>query len=240
MKKLIYLVLVIAIVFFGYKFFTKDNNPKPVVQQNPEWISLFDGKTFDGWHGYNTDSISSSWSVEDGCIVFTPIKGKRGGNIVTDKEFTNFKLSLEWKISEGGNSGIFWGVREDEKYRQPYSTGPEIQILDNDKHADGQYETHRAGSLYDMIAPSEEVVRPVGEWNICEIEIDHTNNTGNVWLNTIHVISFDVHGEKWDTMVSNSKFKDWEGFGVYQTGRIGLQDHGDKVSFRNIKIRELY
>lgn len=233
------MILAFAVGFFGYKFFVGNSSDQESEQESSEWIQLFDGTTFSGWHGYNTDSISQSWSIENNCLVFTPKEGQKGGNLVTDKDYTNFKLSLEWKISEAGNSGIFWGVHEDAKYRSPYNTGPEIQILDNDKHSDGEFETHRAGSLYDMIAPSEEAVNPVGEWNICVIEIDHNKNRGIVWLNDILIVSFDVHGEGWDQMVSDSKFKDWEGFGTYTTGKIGLQDHGDKVFFRNIKLIEL-
>lgn len=239
MKKVIYMLLAFAVGFFGYKFFVNKSAPEKAQEKTAEWVDLFDGKTFDGWHGYNTETISLCWTVENNCIVFNPEKGKEGGNIITDKTYTNFKLSLEWKISEAGNSGIFWGVHEDTIYKQPYSTGPEIQILDNDKHPDGKYENHRAGSLYDMIAPSSDAVKPVGEWNTCVIEIDHNKNAGNVWLNDAHIVTFDVHGEGWDQMVANSKFRDWKGFGIYKTGHIGLQDHGDKVAFRNIRIKEL-
>ena len=235
MKKLIYVVIAFAVGFFGYKYFVQ----KTALQEENQWISIFDGSTFEGWHGYNSDSISPCWTIEDQCMVFTPDPDKPGGNIITDKMYTNFKLSLEWKISEAGNSGIFWGVHEDPKYGQPYLTGPEIQVLDNDNHSDGKYETHRAGSLYDMIAPSEETVNSVGEWNTCVIEIDHNQNSGKVWLNEVLIVSFEVHGDSWDQMVANSKFRNWEGFGIYHTGHIGLQDHGDKVWFRNIKLMEL-
>ncbi len=237
MKKLLVIIGVICAGYFIYHYFSScDKNV-----QESGWISLFDGKTFDGWHLYQSDEITDEWQIEDGILVFNPQKGNTDGlkNLVTDKTFTNFKLSLDWKISKAGNSGIFWSVYESPEYSVPYLTGPEIQILDNLEHPDREDESHRAGALYDMIIPSKNAVKEVGEWNNCVIEINHKTNSGKVWLNDIHIISFPVNGPKWDEMVSKSKFKDWEGFGKYQTGRIGLQDHGDKVSFRNIKIKEL-
>lgn len=246
MKKIFITVVIIVLTYAGYHYIIKKENSKEqIVEQIPEqeekseWVSIFDGKTFNGWHLYNGDRIPDTWSIVDGAMVYTPIENAPRENIVTDKKYTDFILSLEWKISEGGNSGIFWGVYEDKKFAEPYSTGPEIQILDNEKHADGQYETHRAGSLYDMVAPSQEAVKEVGEWNICAVEINHKTNTGNIWLNDIHIAKFDVNGEGWNSMVRDSKFKDWEKFGKYTTGKIGLQDHDHKVSFRNIKIKEL-
>ncbi len=246
MKKIIITVIVIILAYAGYHYLIKkDTTEDPIVEQTNvkeeklEWVSLFDGTTFNGWHLYNGDSIPDSWAIIDGAMVYTPIEDERLESIVTDKNYTDFMLSLEWKISEGGNSGFFWGIYEDKKFDEPYFTGPEIQILDNEKHEDGQYETHRAGSLYDMIAPSELVVNEVGEWNICALEINHKTNTGNVWLNDVHIVNFEVNGDGWDNMVKNSKFKDYEGFGEYPTGKIGLQDHDGKVSFRNLKIKEL-
>ena len=245
MKKIIITVIIVVLAYAGYHYLIKKGHTEdPAVEQtaekevNPKWVSIFDGTSFDGWHLYNGDSIPDSWAIVDGAMVYTPIEDEPKENIVTDKNYTDFMLSLEWKISEGGNSGFFWGIYEDEKFGEPYSTGPEIQILDNDKHSDGQYETHRAGSLYDMIAPSELVVKEVGEWNLCVLEVNHKTNTGNIWLNEVHIVSFEVNGEGWKNMVEASKFKDWQGFGAYPTGKIGLQDHGNKVSFRNLKIKE--
>lgn len=211
-------------------------------KQDGEWVPLFDGKTFAGWHGYNADEISSEWSIEDGAMVLTPDNDSKvgGKNLVSDKDYTNFKLSLEWKISEAGNSGMFWGVQEIPELHEPYQTGPEIQILDNEKHPDAKAgTTHQAGALYDMIAPSEKVVKPVGEWNTMVLKIDHNANEGKVWLNDVEIVKFPVHGEEWENMIKNSKFDGWEGFGAYETGKIGLQHHGNGVSFRNIKIKEL-
>ena len=148
---------------------------------------------------------------------------------------------MGWKISEGGNSGIFWGVFEDPKFSEAYLTGPEIQVLDNERHPDANVngKLHQAGALYDMIEPGQDVVNPAGEWNLCIITIDHNKNIGTVEMNGTKIVEFAAHGKEWDNMVAKSKFADWEGFGKYQTGKIGLQDHGDVVSYRNIKIKEL-
>jgi len=209
-----------------------------IIQKDTTWQVLFDGSNFDNWRGYNSDSMYPEWTIVDSAMVYTPDK-YGGKNIITKKEYTDFILSLDWKISEGGNSGIFWSVFEDPKYKEAYQTGPEIQVLDNVKHEDGKTPTHRAGALYDMIAPSKDVVKPAGEWNTCVIKIDHKNNIGVVTLNGTEIENFPVQGPKWDAMVAKSKFATWEGFGKHKTGHIGLQDHGNKVWYRNIKIKEL-
>ncbi len=220
---------------------------------NEEWISLFDGKTFNGWHQYNGESIGKEWAVEKGIMVFNP-EGNRnygdgGRNIVTDKEFTNFILSIEWKVSEAGNSGIFWGVKEGEEFGEPYLTGPEIQVLDNDRHPDAQENPkyHQAGALYDMVQPTSDVCNPAGEWNLVVLSIDHNTNKGSMVLNGTEIVTFAVHGPEWDSLVKASKFGNKEAsnyleapkFGTFRTGKIGLQDHEDQVFFRNIKIKEL-
>ncbi|HMC01575.1 MAG TPA: DUF1080 domain-containing protein [Flavobacteriaceae bacterium] len=208
-------------------------------EQEKEWVSLFDGKTLNGWHVYNGGDINSHWKVEDGVLAFVGRKGSPEYNIVTDKEYTNFKLSLEWKISEGGNSGIILGVVEDERFPSPYTTGIEIQVLDNEKHPDGKFPNHNAGALYDLIVPPSNIAKPVGEWNTCEIYINHNTNEGKAWLNGTLTAEFPLSGKKWEEMIANSKFKDWEYFAKSKTGRICLQDHEDKVWYRNIKIQEL-
>lgn len=222
---------------------TPTQQEEEVVEVEPQWQMLFDGTSFDGWSFYRGGEISEPWKLEDGTMVFYPPNDRPNGesyNIVTDKTYENFVLSLEWKISENGNSGIFWGIFEDEKFGQPYETGPEIQVLDDKGHPDAKNgTTHQAGALYDMIAPSEKVVKPAGEWNVCELTVNHMTNEGTVVLNGTEICKFPVHGELWDEMVADSKFADWEGFGKYQSGKIGLQDHGDIVAYRNIKIKEL-
>ena len=204
------------------------------------WTILFDGSSLDNWRGYLSENIYPEWTIQDDVMVFTP--GEVGGkNIITKEEYTNFILSLEWKISEAGNSGIFWGVHEDEKFPEAYMTGPEIQVLDNEKHPDSFVGNgiHKAGSLYDLIGYPAEDIYPAGQWNLCVLEVNQTANLARVTMNEKTTISFPLHGVEWDKMVDNSKFKDWEGFGKYRTGHIGLQDHSDQVSYKNIKIKKL-
>lgn len=210
-----------------------------------EWTNL----SLEHWQAFKGGAPARFWKTEGDMIVFYPPSaeerekpdgGRQSFNIVTQKEYTSFELSLEWKISEGGNSGIMWGVSEDAKYGEPYQTGLEIQILDNDKHPDGKNGTsHQAGALYDLVSPSEDATRPVGEWNLAVISIDHSTNEGISSLNGVEVARFPVNGAALNTLLKGSKFDGWEGFGTYKTGKIALQDHGDIVSFRNIRIKEL-
>jgi len=218
-----------------------EENTTTAVQETDEWKTMFDGKTFNGWHVYLTDGVSSEWTIEDGALFFNPKENRTQGgqNLVSDKAYTNFELTLEWKISKAGNSGVFWGVKEDAKYKEAYETGPEIQVLDNVNYPGDLKKSQEAGALYDMVAPSKNVAKPAGEWNAFIININHKTNVGKVWLNDVLIIKFPVNGKKWNEMVAHSKFKDWDGFGKFTTGKIGLQDHGNKVWYRNIKIKEL-
>ncbi len=246
-KTLLFVALAVA---FACKDKPKENQEEVqeemtevVEEKESDWITLFDGESFDGWHMYNGEEVTEPWKLEDGAMVFYPPEERPEGasyNLVSDKEFTDFVLTLDWKIAEGGNSGIFWAVKEDEKYGQPYITGPEIQVLDNERHPDAQNGDDRlAGALYDMIPPSKDVTNPAGEWNSVELMINHKTNEGHVMLNGTKIVEFPVQGTGWDQLIADSKFADWEDFAAFTTGKIGLQDHGDMVAFRNIKIKEL-
>ena len=206
-----------------------------------DWQELFNGKNLDGWKAYNSDELSDQWGVENGAIVFDPSEDVAGPeNLISESEFENFELSLEWKISEGGNSGVMWAVQESEEFSEPYLTGPEIQVLDNERHPDRNNGLDRtAGALYDLVAPAKDVTNPAGEWNREVIHIDYAQNEGWVELNGTRIVEFPLHGEEWEKLVDDSKFKDWEHFGKNQKGHIVLQDHGDKVWYRNIRIRKL-
>ena len=246
-KTLLFVALAVA---FACKDKPKENQEEVqeemtevVEEKESDWITLFDGESFDGWHMYNGEEVTEPWKLEDGAMVFYPPEERPEGasyNLVSDKEFTDFVLTLDWKIAEGGNSGIFWAVKEDEKYGQPYITGPEIQVLDNERHPDAQNGDDRlAGALYDMVPPSKDVTNPAGEWNSVELMINHKTNEGHVILNGTKIVEFPAQGTGWDQLIADSKFADWEDFAAFTTGKIGLQDHGDMVAFRNIKIKEL-
>ncbi|WP_373524602.1 DUF1080 domain-containing protein [Aquiflexum sp.] len=212
-----------------------------VVEEN-DWESLFDGQTFEGWSKYGGGDVGNAWKVQDGAI-YLDAKNKDSwqegdaGDIVTDEEFDNYHLQVEWKISENGNSGIIFFVSDSGEYPYSFMSGLEMQVLDNDGHPDAKITTHRAGDLYDLIESSEETVKAVGEWNLAEIIAKDGNL--ELYLNGVMVVSTTMWTPEWDEMVANSKFKDMPGFGKYKKGKIALQDHGDEVWFRNIRIKRL-
>ena len=242
MKKIVFSILMLG-------FLTSSSLPLELTnpETNGDWVSLFDGETLTGWHRFNRNGVTPIWTAKDGVLTFDPEllpKGDYIHDIVTDKIFKSFELSIEWNISEGGNSGIFWRVQEGEAHNKPYSTGPEIQVLDNERHPDAKANPnfHQSGALYDLVQPKVNVCKPAGEWNHIVLKIDHNTNEGSVTLNGTQIVEFPLSGPEWDALVSNSKFNDdcnFKRFGKFKSGKIGLQDHGNKVSFRNIKIREL-
>jgi hypothetical protein len=201
--------------------------------------SIFDGQTTTGWHTYGKKTVGSGWKVEDGVLHFDPTAAKngQGGDLVTDLEYTNFHLKLEWKVAANANSGILFYVKEDaKKYQNTYNTGLEMQVLDNDGHPDGKITKHRAGDLYDLIKSSSEPVKPVGEWNSVDIVCKYGKLT--MLLNGVKVVETTLWDDNFKALVAGSKFASWEGFASFKTGRIALQDHGDNVWYRNIMIKE--
>ena len=207
------------------------------------WIDLFNGENLEGWHTYGAGNTYDGWYIENGVLIFDHQlrTNSRSSNLVTDSKYTNFELSLDWNISNQGNSGIFWGVIEDKQFDHPYQTGPEIQILDDNwkEYIEVRGDINRAGSLYGLMAPSTIESKGAGIWNHYLIHIDHNKNIGYVEFNEKEVLRFPVHGPEWEAMISKSGFADWPGFGKAKTGHISLQEHGGKVSFKNIKIRIL-
>ena len=213
-------------------------------EQSAGWKLLFDGKTTNGWHNFNKTTIGKSWIVEDGAITLDARKNPDGswqapdgGDILNTDDYENFELNLEWKISPCGNSGIIYNVVESKDFEWPWQTGPEMQVLDNTCHPDTRFVTHRAGDLYDMIECKYVTVKPAGGWN----KIRLIKNKGKIehWLNGVKVVEYEMYTEKWNEMIKASKFKDMVGFGQAVKGKIALQDHGDKVWYRNIKIKAL-
>ncbi len=214
------------------------DNTLTAAEKKEGWKLLFDGKTLAGWKGYKKDTVGNAWIVEKGTLHLS--KGG-SGDVMTKEEFENFELKLDWKIAQGGNSGIFWGVVEGNDYNNTYETGPEMQVLDDEKHSDakaGKDGNHQAGSLYDMItAKNKKLKKPGVEFN--QVLIKKLKNKVEFYLNGIKVVSFVQGSPEWDKMVAESKFNGWKGFGKYANGHIALQDHGDQVWYKNIKIRKL-
>jgi len=220
----------------------KGENTLTSNEKKQGWKLLFDGKSLKGWHKYGTDSIGKAWVIDDKSIHLEVSdkkdwQTKNGGDILSANEFENFHLKVDWKISKDGNSGIIFNVHEDPKqYKYPWMTGPEMQVLDNNGHPDAKIIKHRAGDLYDLIT-SKETVKPYGEWNHAEI----ISNKGNLkfFLNGELVVETTMWDDAWREMIAKSKFHEFPGFGTYKKGRLCLQDHGNNVWFRNIKIKEL-
>lgn len=239
MKKLIIALFPVALLACHTASKTADAT-KGSSKKNDGWQVLFDGTSKSAWHVYNNKSDGSAWTVKDGILYLDPAakkNGAGGGDLVTNDEFENFDLKLEWKIDTAGNSGIIFLTQEDQKYAQSYLTGPEMQIIDNTGHRDAKINKHRAGDLYDLIASSTENVHPWGQWNSIELIV----NKGQLELhqNGAKVVATTMWDDNWKQLIANSKFKNWAGFGMFQKGRIALQDHGNGVSFRNIQIKRL-
>ena len=197
-------------------------------EQKAGWRLLFDGQTTAGWRNYGKPGISSGWKVVDGALSRV---GKRAGDIITLDQFAAFELSLEYKISEAGNSGIMFHVTEEGEH--PWETGPEVQIIDNVRGHDPQ----KSGWLYDLYRARTDATRPVGQWNQMRIII--TPEKCEHYLNGVKYVQYVKGSKDWDERVAASKFRDMPRFGKATSGHICLQDHGNPVSFRNIKIRPI-
>jgi hypothetical protein len=177
------------------------------------------------------DDVPDGWQVVDGAL--TRVAG--AGDLITIDQFANFELELEWNVSPGGNSGIFF--RATEEAERIYETAPEMQVLDDAAHADGGNRLTSAGANYGLYAPPEGVVKPAGEWHAVRIVVDSAHVEH--WLNGVKVVEYDLWSPEWEAKVAASKFVEWPGYGRATRGHIGLQDHGDWVAYRNIRIREL-
>lgn len=210
------------------------NNTLTAAETKAGWKLLFNGKDFTGWRFYRGSTVGAPWAVEDGAITIT---GGSGTDIITAEEFGDFELQYDWKISPKGNSGVIYMVVESDKAPQTYNTGPEMQVLDNDGHADGKIPTHRAGALYDFNEPPTNVTKPVGEWNHAVIKLSKGHITHT--LNGKVTAESSYGDDAWRAAVAKTKFKDMPLFGLAKSGHIALQDHGDRVWYRNLKIRKL-
>jgi hypothetical protein len=196
-----------------------------------EWQTLFDGETLDGWKSFKSPTPPEGWQVVNGAI--TRVGG--GGDLVSVGQYGDFELRLEWNISEGGNSGIMFRV--DPNANRTFESGPEMQVLDDVRHPDGRSRLTSAGASYGLHPSPQGVVRPPGEWN--EVRIIADGPHVEYWLNGTRVVEYELWSPEWEELVANSKFAEWPGYGRAKRGHIVLQDHGDWVAYRNIRIREM-
>lgn len=198
------------------------------------WVSLFDGKTADAWRGFQQTGLPASWQVVDGALTVTTSPGH---DIITRDTFDSFELELDWMIHTGGNSGIFFHVVEDPKFKYVWESAPEFQVLDNQGHKDALDARTSAGSNYALDAPARDVTKKPGEWNHARIIVNGSHVEH--WLNGEKLLEYEMWTDDWKQRVAASKFKGMPAYGLAKTGHIALQgDHG-WVAYRNIRIRRI-
>lgn len=195
------------------------------------WKLLFDGTSLAGWKGYKTTTAPAGWTVAGGVLT----RSGPGGDLMTVEQYGDFEMRFEWKVPQNGNSGIIYRIAETEQY--PWQTGPEYQVLHNQGHADGKNPITSAGSNYAVNPPVKDVTKPVGEWNEGRLLV--RGNHVEHWLNGVKVVEYEIGSADWEARVKASKFAKVANYGRMKRGYIALQDHGDAVSYRNLKIRPL-
>jgi len=204
----------------------------PAARTIPEWRPLFDGRTLNGWQGHRTPGVlPGGWSVEEGTLV----RSGAGGDLVSAEQFANFELEFEWLVTRGGNSGVFYRI--DPGVDVTYMSAPEYQVLDDAVHRDGQSRLTSAGAAYGLYPSPPGHTRAVGEWNSGRIIVDGTRVEH--WLNGTQTVKYELRSPDWEQRVKASKFSEWPAYGRAKRGHIGVQDHGDRVAFRNIRIKVL-
>ena len=232
-------LLLISFIFFSCKLEKKIDVAD---KSKNEWISLFDGQTLEGWEMYGPEPFTDRWKVVDGAIVCNEGAGETNTgfnrSIMTKEQFGNFEFEMEYKIAKGGNSGLMYHVVETDEFGHDYSTGPEYQILDDEFSRSESMPIRMVGSSYDMYIPSEtKKPKPHGEWN--KVKLVYNNGHVEHWLNGEKILEFQEGDEDWKARKAKSKWKNSPAWGASKTGHISLQDHGDEIAFRNIRVRKL-
>jgi len=225
------ITLAAAASFVALPAAAQEMNTLTAKEKADGWRLLFDGRTTNGWRAYGADTMPSGWQAIDGVLT----RVSRAGDIITKDQFTDFELTLDWKVAPGGNSGIFYHAVEGLEWI--YHGAPEYQVLDDERHNDGKNPLTSAGAAYGLYPAPRGVVHPAGEWNSARILVK--GNHVEHWLNGTRTADYELHSEDWKAKVAGSKFAQWPAYGMAKTGHIGLQEHGGRIEFRNIKIREL-
>ncbi|PHN01963.1 3-keto-disaccharide hydrolase [Flavilitoribacter nigricans] len=214
------------------------DNTLSAEEKSEGWTLLFDGQSMDQWRIFNHDTLMG-WAVQSGEMVALGEGGPdgHGADIITKEKYDNFDLSLEWKISEGGNSGIFFYVVEGDQYETVYHTGPEYQLIDDTGFPGDLAASQHSGANYSMHAPSSITTKPVGEYNLSRIRVEDGHVTH--WLNGKKVVEYDLWTPEWQALIDSGKWNDYPDYGKARSGHLALQDHGNKIWFKNIKIKTL-
>ncbi|TAL64973.1 MAG: DUF1080 domain-containing protein [Bacteroidetes bacterium] len=201
------------------------------------WQLLFDGQNKTGWHGYNMTMFPDCWTIEDGAFTMTTEGRGESQDIITDKVYKSFAFSIEYKLTKGANSGIIFQVAEDPKYKFPYETGPEFQVIDQDNWPDTLKDWQICGANYAMYPPKTKPYKPLGEWNHILLVVN--GNNVNQILNGEVVVEYIKNSDEWKKLRDSGKWVNFPDYGKYDEGHISLQNHGTKVWYRNIKIKEI-
>lgn len=216
---------------------TKKLNALSSAEKSNGWILLFDGSGPSGWRGYNMSQFPDCWMIEDQSLTMTTEGGGESQDIISEKSYRNFALSLEFRLSMGANSGIFWQVAEDTIYKYPYETAPEYQVIDHESWPDPLEDWQICGANYAMYPPISRPFKPVGEWNHAFILVN--GNKVVQYLNGEKTVEYEKYSEEWNKLRNSGKWAAFPDYGKYDEGPIALQNHGTRVWYRNIKIREL-
>ncbi len=206
-------------------------------EKDKGWRILFDGKTTNGWHGYNLKIFPGCWIIEDGAFTMTSKGGTEDQDIITNRKYRNFALSIDYKLTKGANSGIIYQIAEDPKYKFPYETGPEFQVIDHENWPDKLEDWQINGANYAMYPPIAHPYKPVGEWNHLLLVVQ--GNDVTQVLNGVIVVHYIKNSEEWLKLRNSGKWSNFPDWGKFDDGYISLQNHGTKVWYRNIKIKEL-
>ena len=209
----------------------QEHNTLSAAEREAGWRLLFDGRSLDGWRRYDGEAMTGGWVVEDGTLAHV-----RGGrSIITDRVFEDFELTLEWKVEPGGNSGVFYRAAPGEE--EIFHSAPELQVLDDAGHPDGRSPLTSAGANYGLHGVPRGIVHPAEAWNRVRVRVE--GSRVEHWLNDVKVVEYELGSADWKAKVAASKFVEWPAYGQAPRGHIGLQDHGNRVWFRNIKLREI-
>jgi hypothetical protein len=212
-------------------------NTLPDTEAKNNWQLLFDGRTFNGWHGYNMQGVPDCWTIEEQALTMTTEGGGESQDIITDGSYKKFAFSAEFKLTKGANSGIIFQVKEDSVYRFPYETGPEFQVIDHENWPDPLEDWQICGANYAMYPPKVKPYKAVGDWNSLLLVVNGNHVTQI--LNGEVVVEYEKYSDEWNNLRNSGKWADFPDYGKYNEGHISLQNHGTKVWYRNVKIKEL-